>query len=178
MKALKGGLSNGMDKPGILDEVFEQGGQVVKKTAKQIAGAPKSAVKTAVSQVAPSLTQTNQPQEAVEDSPDLKKQGQNQQKPQQKPTSNLSQQLKPDPAKAAEEQATLSKVRQELHANYYRNLVNRPKPKDERAAEKVEKEEKEEEQVEFAKEQKKKKEDLALANVRRGTAETLKGIGG
>lgn len=161
-----------MDKPGILDEVFEQGGQIIKKTAKQIASAPTSGVKTAASQVVPGLT----PATDEETSPDKQKQ-QNQQKTPPKPTSNLSQQLKPDPVKAQEEQAVLAKVRQELHAKYYQSLVNRPKPKEERPAEKVEREEKEEKQMEFVKTEEKKKKELPV-NVRQGTGEKLTGIGG
>jgi len=162
------------DKIGFFDEAFEQGGKIVKQTAKQIAGAPAAGVKTAMNQVAPGLT----PQvgdEASENSPDNKKSAQK--KPRSSPTSNLRQQIKPTPQKAAEEQVKLQKIRQELHSSYYQNLVNRPKPKDERAAEKVEREEKEEEQEKFVEEEKKKKKELPI-NVRQGTGEKLTGIGG
>lgn len=163
---------------GFFDEVLEQGGKIVKQTAKQIASAPSAGVKTAMTQVAPDLT-PQAGEKVSEDSPDNKKSSQK--KTPLKPTSNLKQQVKPDPQKTAEEQAKITKVRQELHSSYYQNLINRPKPKEERTAEKVEREEKEEvaeKQQLFIEKKKKEEEASALANVRRGTVETIKGIGG
>lgn len=53
----------------------------------------------------------------------------------------------------------LAKLRHELHANYYQNLVNRPKAPKERPAEKVEKE-KQEEMIDLQKKEAKKPSQL------------------
>ena len=193
------------DKVGFFDDVFEQGGQIASQAGKQLD--PKTAVTSALNQVAPGLT----PPANGEDSPDNKKL---QQKPlaqkvvsapksfikaaagqiapatedspdvkkpisQPKSVSDLiTQQLKPEnPQEASREQADLAKVRQELHSNYYQNLVNRPKPKEEKPAERVEREEKEEEEKKFLKKQEDDKKALPI-NVKQGTGEKITGIGG
>src|SRR5665213_2002592 len=159
-------------KVGFFEDVFEQGGQIVKQTAKQIVNAPAAGVKTAANQVAPGLTppadsenspdnkkQQQKPiaQQAgsvvkgfakaaatqvapiTEDSPDLKK-------PLSQPKSmgdQIKQQVKAqNPEEISKEQTDLAQVRQELHHQYYQNLINRPKPKEEKAGERVERQEK------------------------------------
>jgi hypothetical protein len=168
------------DKVGFFDEAFEQGKQIVKQAGKQVAGLPGSTVKTAVSQVAPNLLSQSDSQDDLENSPDNKKNSQ--QKPINvvKNTSTIlkGQFIKPKPEQILQEQTELLKVRQELHQNYYQDLVSRPKPNEERASEKVEREEKEEDQKEFMIQQKKQQDDAALANTRRGTGEKITGIGG
>lgn len=84
-------------------------------------------------------------------------------------------QVDPNAGKTPEELAKLQKLRSQLHQDYYQNLVNRPKPKEEPVAEKLEKEE----QMEALAEQK-KNEDLPgpLQNVKTGTAETNIGVAG
>ena len=160
-----------IDKSGFIDDVFEQGGQIVQGTGKHIKNAPSNIAKTVVSQVAPSVPIP------TENSPDNKKQ----QKPINAPAKSLGQvlkqQIKPTPQDVAKEQAELQKVRQELHQKYYQNLVNRPKPKEEAPAERVERQENDEEQKKFLEEKKKKEKELPT-NIRQGTGEKQPGIGG
>ncbi len=162
-------------KIGFFDDAFEQGGQIVKGVAKNIANAPKAAAQTAASQVAPGLTPTPTPppQEDVEQI-----QKQNSQNSKTAPSDDKKPQINPEDVakKDAEKKVELEKVRQELHANYYQGLVNRPK-KEERAGEKVEREEKEEEREKFVAQEEKKKKELPVT-VRQGTGEKLPRISG
>jgi hypothetical protein len=82
----------------------------------------------------------------------------------------------PNAGKTPEELAKLQALRNQLHHDYYQNLVNRPKPKEEPVAEKLEREKQEEEMEEFAKEQKKP----ASINpaMKQGTAESVVGASG
>lgn len=64
--------------------------------------------------------------------------------------------------KTPEEQQKLAQLRNTLHQEYYQKTFNRPKPQEERQAEKVEKEEKEEEQKKLVVEEKKKKKPIAV----------------
>ena len=74
----------------------------------------------------------------------------------QKP-SEFEEQIKD---KTPEEQKKLMQLRQQLHSQYYQNLVNPPKQQEERPAEKVERE-KQEEMIDLQKKEQKKPKDLA-----------------
>lgn len=163
-----------MDQSGIIGEVLEQGGQVIKATAKQVAGVPKSAAQTAVSQIAPGLSSDS------EESSDNQKQAQKPQATQQagSVSNSIKNQINPASQKSPEDQAKIEKIRQELHSNYYQNLINPPKAKEEPVAEKLEAEDKQEEQKKIFEEQKKQESDAAIRATQSRTTETLKGIGG
>lgn len=77
--------------------------------------------------------------------------------------------------KSPEEIAKIQALRSQLHSDYYRSVVNRPKQEEERTAEKVEREVEEEK---FAELQKKKEKPDPLATVKRGTGETMVGASG
>ena len=77
----------------------------------------------------------------------------------------------PNAGKTPEEIAKLHALRNQLHSDYYQNLVNPPKPKEEPVTEKLEKE-KQMEALEL--EQKEKEKPDPLQNVKTGTGE--KGI--
>jgi len=96
-----------MDKPGILDDVFEQGGQIVKNTAKQLD--PKAAGKATVSQVAPTLTHSG------DQGTEKTNQQQQQKKPIPPAPQNLAQTIIPkDPTPE-----DLQKMESLVHKNEY-----------------------------------------------------------
>lgn len=78
-------------------------------------------------------------------------------------------------AQNKEKKAKLEKLRQQLHAQYYQSLVNRPKPPEEKPAEKVEREKKEER---WELEQKEKKKPPPLAVQRAQKVEKYPGVSG
>ncbi len=81
----------------------------------------------------------------------------------------------PNEGKSPEEIAKIEVLRRQLHSDYYQNLVNRPKPKEEPVAEKMEKEK----QMEALVEQKKEQEKPGpLQNVKQGTGEAVVGVSG
>lgn len=85
--------------------------------------------------------------------------------------------------KSPEEQAKLKQLREKLHYElYYKAIddIGKAKEQEQTKADEKEQEEqqkKQEKQLEVQKNQK-TQEDLAVANARRGTGETLKGVGG
>lgn len=82
----------------------------------------------------------------------------------------------PDAGKTPEEIAKLQALKNQLHQEYYQDLVNRPKPKEEPVAEKLEREEQEEKMSEI--EEQKKKPAPLPATVKRGTGENVVGVSG
>lgn len=88
----------------------------------------------------------------------------------------VGEQITPDEVvkKKAEEKKNLQKTRQELHSQYVQSL-NRPKPKEERPAEKVEREKKQE-MVDL--EQKEKKKPPVLVQRARERVEKYPGASG
>ena len=128
------------------EDVFEQGGKITNQVGKQMNITPGSVAKKLGNQVMPGLTPKSTPgTDKTEESPDNKK-GQKQSNPITPPKNTnqilKGQFIKPKPEEIIKEQQSLQKVRQELHQNYYQGLVNRPKPKEEPVAEKLQREEK------------------------------------
>jgi len=78
--------------------------------------------------------------------------------------------------KTPQELAKIESLKRQLHADYYQNLVNPPKPKEENVAEKIEREEGEE-KMEEIEEEKKKLPELPIT-VKRGTNERIPGVSG
>lgn len=83
----------------------------------------------------------------------------------------------PNKDKSPEDIAKLESLRKQLHSGYYQNLVNRPKPKEEPVAEKLEREEKEEKMAELQDENKKPKKVLP-PGTKQGTGEMQPGAMG
>lgn len=100
---------------------------------------------------------------------------------QQNPNQSLIQQVTgstlkdPNEGKKPEEVAKMQSLRNTLHQEYYQNLTNRQKPKEESVVEKLENE-KQLEQIKEIKKEKKKPDPLAA--VKKGTGETMVGVSG
>lgn len=146
-----------IDKTGFFGEILEQGATVVKQTIKQVAKTPGDLAKAGTKQIKGS----DQAQAADQNPADDKTKTKEFVKDLYKPLKNSEP--SPKDAKNPEEtkEQKLAKLRQELHANYYQNLINPPKPKEEKAAEKVEREKKEE-RWELQEKEKKKPPPLAV----------------
>jgi hypothetical protein len=82
----------------------------------------------------------------------------------------------PNEGKTPEEAAKLQALRIQLHQNYYQNLVNRPKSKDEPVTEKLEREEREAKMAEF--QTQKEKPPPINPTVKQGTGENVVGASG
>lgn len=75
-----------------------------------------------------------------------------------------------NPGKTPEEIQKIQKLEQELHGQYFQQLINPPKPKEERPAEKVEKEDEEKKMKELEKAKKEeKKKPIAVDNAEHKT---------
>ena len=82
----------------------------------------------------------------------------------------------PNKGKTPEEVAQMQSLRNQLHADYYQNLVNRPKAEPEHVTEKLEREE---QQAQFEEIEKDKKKPQALPQtVKQGTGESVVGVSG
>lgn len=147
-------------KGSVFGEILEQGGSIVKQTGKQAVKLPSDLAKTAATQTgaAPQVAdqgksvdttvQKKQREELVKGLYGISDKKQTQGK-----TAPASDQ--PPQQKTPEELQKLAELRQRLHSEYYQRLVNPPKPKEERPAEKVEREKMEELQEVQKKEEKK-----------------------
>lgn len=144
-----------IDKGGLIGEILEQGSSVVKQTVKQAAKTPSDLAKAAGSQVKGS----DQTQDLVQDDAKTKEFVEDLYKPSKNPPPNAKNNLQKIPEESKEQK--LAKLRQELHANYYQNLVKPPKPPEEKPAEKVEREKKEE-KMELQEKERKKPAPLAV----------------
>lgn len=178
-------------------EVLEQGGSLVKQTAKQIAQTPSDLTKAAGSQVNPQTPKQGEGQKNIQGPVvDTSKQSQNQDlvkslygptdkdKKQPSQAQKLTQQsmeelAEKNPQKSAEEIQKMQQLRQQLHATtYYQKLTTPPaKPKEEeRPKEKVEKEKKME-LLEEKEKEKKKPPPLAVERAQ-NKAERFRGVSG
>lgn len=179
----------------IAGEVLEQGGSLVKQTAKQVVKTPTDLAKTAGGQINPvqkpqenrldanktalDQTQTNKNTQKINE--DVVKglyEKSGNKNIDQKTQENLQKIAKEHPEKTPEELQKMEKLRQELHqTTYYQPLTN-PQKKEERPAEKVEKERQQEEQkkLEEIKEEK-KKQPLSVHRAER-KAEMFRGVSG
>lgn len=140
------------DNSGILGEILEQGTSVVKQTIKQVAKTPSDLAKAASKQIGGD----KKTPPAVDEKAETEKLVKGLYKPSIKTQPKDSNQ-KPEET----EEQKIAKLRQELHANYYRNLTNPPKAPEEKPAEKVEREKKEE-RWELQEKEKKKPPPLAV----------------
>lgn len=96
----------------------------------------------------------------------------------QKGTGDVSQALgipQKDPyeGKTPEEIAQIKALENRLHSEYYQNLVNRPKPKEEPVSEKLEREEEEQKMAELEQDNKKLKGPINPQMVKQGTGERI-----
>lgn len=82
----------------------------------------------------------------------------------------------PNAGKTPEEVAKLQALRNQLHSDYYQNLVNRPKAKDEPVTEKLEREEQEAKMAEI--QTQKEKPPPINPTVKQGTGENVVGASG
>lgn len=152
------------DTGGILGEVLEQGGSLVKQTVKQVAKAPGDLAKAGGKQVKGtplrqgSAGQVGEVQSDIDEKAKTKEFVKELYKPLDKSELGKKDSVQ-KPAEETEEQK-LARLRQELHRDYYQKLVNPPKHPEEKAAEKVERE-KNEERWELQEKEKKKPQPLA-----------------
>lgn len=146
---------------GLLGEIFEQGGSIVKQTAKTVVKTPLDLAGGAGSQIIGENGQTqldlkNTPKQS---NPDLAKVQNN---PNQK---------------SPEELARIEKLKKELHAEYYQQFTN-PRKQEERSAEKVEREEGEKmQELQIKKEEEKKNEPIPVIRAKH-KAERFRGASG
>lgn len=172
-----------MDKNGVLGEILEKGQSAVQKTGKTAADSAKSAVKTAVGQVAGDSNQPgpNEINGAVSDNQTASDKAQNDEfvKELYAPSKPQNSQNTEDNQRAqTEEQAKLAGVRQKLHDEvYYQPLIQGQKARqEERPAEKVEREKKQEMQ-DLQKKETKKPGPIAVQRAQQ-TAEKFRGVSG
>lgn len=177
-----------MDKAGVFGEILEQGQSLTDKTGKAVKKQIADTAKAAVSQVAGSGTQADQPGQNQPPTADKnfvkdlygikdKKQPKSSQlKPPSQTSESSSEEVQDQ--KKIEEQQKLAKLRQELHqTTYYEPLINPKKEKpEERPAEKVE-QEKQEEQFELQQKEKEKPAPLAVKRAQTST-EINRGVSG
>lgn len=186
---------------GIIGEVLETGGSLVKHTAKSIVKTPTDLAKAAGSQIGAksqgqgenSGVKADQNQDVASSDQQTKEvvdylygakkpQGQqaaqsNQNPQQQSPVNQALGITKKPEEKSPEETQKLQKLRQELHqTTYYQPLTNPKNQEEERPAEKVEREKKQKMQEEFQKEQK-KPPPLSVKRARE-RVERLRGVSG
>lgn len=82
----------------------------------------------------------------------------------------------PNKGKTPEEIAKIEALRKQLHSDYYQDLLNKSKTKEEPVAEKLEREEEEQKMAEL--DEKKKKPSELPKTVKQGTAESTVGVAG
>lgn len=81
----------------------------------------------------------------------------------------------PNKGKTSEELVQIETLRKQLHSDYYRSLT-KPKPEEERVADKLEREDQEKQMEDLEKEEKKPKS--LPVTVKQGTGETMVGVSG
>lgn len=144
-----------MKKGGILGEVLEQGGTLLKQTGKALIKTPADLTKTAGSQINPvpdntqgeSTQQKSDDQKAKQDKDFVKElYGLGEQpKKETEHEKSIKKLAEKNPQKSQEDIQKLAQLRQELHkTTYYQPLVNPQKKEEERPAEKIENEKKKE----------------------------------
>lgn len=165
------------DNSGILGEILEQGASAVKQTVKQVVKTPSDLAKAAGKQVIPlrqgsagqaGSDQVQPSDKTTDEKIKTKEFVEELYKPSEKTELNKKGSVQKPPEETEEQK--IEKLRQELHANYYRDLTYRPKASEEKPAEKVEREKKEE-RWELQEKEKKKPPPLA---VQRGAQKTEK----
>ena len=136
-----------MNQNDVLGEILEQGQSLVKKGGKAVKSSVSDTVKAAAGQVTgDNGSQDNSGQsQDVQTGVDTVNKAETEELvkglyAKSKPGNQTAQ--TPQSVKEADDKQKLERLRQELHGQYYQKLVNRPKPKEERPAEKVEREDK------------------------------------
>jgi hypothetical protein len=152
-----------MDKSGIIGEISESLGSVVKQTVKQVAKTPVDLTKTAAQQIKGDIG-------AAETLNSSAGSGNNQSSAGDTQTGDkkLDREIK--------DKEALAKVRSQLHSIYYQNLVDPKKPQEESVTEKLEKEDKATRQQDLQTQA--NKPPPLPQNVKQGTGEKVVGISG
>lgn len=160
-----------INKGGILGEVLEQGGTLLKQTGKVFVKTPVDLTKAGGSQINPQAgnpqTDSNQQENAqkIKQDKDFVKElyGLNEQPKKETDSQKSMQKLaEKQPQKSPEELQKIQALRQELHkTTYYQPLVNPQKKQEERPAEKIENE-KNKERWELQEKEAKKPPPLAV----------------
>ena len=162
------------DRGGLIGEILEEGGSIVKQTAKTVVKTPVHIISTAGSQISGTAGITNQPT-----SEDLSVVNQPQQKTKQfsKPQTLAQSIIGTGQEKTSEEQQEIEKLRRELHSQYYQTLTQ-PKKQDERPVEKLEREEGEKmQELQIKQKEEQKKEPISVTRAK-GKAEKFRGVSG
>ena len=172
-------------KGSLLGEILEQGGSIVKQTGKQVVKVPSDLAKTVATQTGGQPTSADQNAPATSDVAPADATASKKQ--QEEFVKGLYggdvPQISSDEIrqKKLDEEREKAKLREELRQKrhqevYYQPLVNPPKPKEERPAEKVEREKMEE--LQEVQEKEEKKPPPLPPSARRGTVERKLGISG
>lgn len=160
------------DNSGILGEILEQGVSTVKQAGQQIKQIPVGVAKGVAGQVK-GTDQTKLPDQPSADLPAGRQDEKTKteefvkdlygvnKEPAAVPTQTSSQNTKSGEKLQETEEQKIAKLRQELHANYYRQLVNPSKPPEEKKADELERK-KQEEMVDLNQKEKKKPPPLAV----------------
>lgn len=152
---------------GLLEDVGEQVAEMGKSAVKQVVKTPLDLAKAGAKQVKGNSDQAqgtpqNEQQQKAKEKAKTEEFVKDLYRPSEKvPAEGEARpwrQTKNEPEQTEEQK--LSRLRQELHAKYYQNLINPPKQKEEKPAEKVERE-KNEERWELQEKEKKKPQPLA-----------------
>ncbi len=172
-------------KLGMIGEILEQGGSLVKQTGKQLAQTPGNLAQGAAAQIGvkPTPSQTPSPTEQTQANikvtqefvKDLYGATDSQDKNVQAP-----KQPQANDQKSLEDQKKMIELRQQLHKEkYYDPTFNRPQLEEERVAEKNEREE-QEKKMEALEEQKKEEKDkeIPLAVQQANKTEKNRGVSG
>ena len=170
-----------MNQNDVLGEILEQGQSLVKKGGKAVKSSVSDTAKAAVGQITgDNVSQDNSGQnQDVRTGVDAANKAETEELvkglyAKSKPGSQTAQ--TPQGVKEADDKQKLEKLRQELHGQYYQNLVNRPKPKEERPAEKAEREEKQK-MADLQEKEAKKPVSLAVQRAQQST-EKYRGASG
>lgn len=178
-----------MNDDSILGKTLGQLGDIVKATGQQIVKAPSGIIGGVGEQVGENTESPAQENKSAVDSVSPNKDNEEfikglygRSENPQKESSDKSNEVKDEEFKkqikdkTPEEQKKLLELRQQLHSQYYQNLVNPPKQQEERPAEKVENEKKQE-MVDLQKKEDKKPQPLAVTR-EQNKAEQFRGASG
>jgi hypothetical protein len=160
-----------MDKSGVIGEISENLGGVVKQVVNQTIKTPLDLTKTAAGQVtgtdSPGLPSDLGQMEKAAGRPSTAVGSMQQKKP---PMPQLSEEKK------LEEKRKIEELRKQLHSMYYQGLTDPKKTPEEKVTEKLEREKQEEEKKLF--DDNSKKPQPLPATVKQGTGEKLVGVSG
>ncbi len=178
-----------MDKTGLFGEILEQGQSVASDTKNVVKGQLTGFGKAAKSQIAPSFSQVQQSNQKIDNNSQQKTTDEKTESEKKEMLGHLygikddknridskHQASKSQDIKSQEDQEKIKQLRNRLHNEYYQNLVNPPKPKEERPQEKLERE-KQQEMNDLSKKEKEKPKPLAVQRAQQST-EKFRGASG